>query len=437
MTLNVLVSIFIFFPLYAGVGSIALRLIRIIEKPVPEMPRVFSGTHFLLGAGVATYLEFLLSLIGAPLRVSLIALAVLALIGFIVGYKKPKLGLKFSIKTILFWIIPVVILLFFFTRSVSRVMYTWDAIAFWIPKMVALYQDQRVNLPGLTKFNHPEYPLLLPLVGANVFTLMGKPDQVAAKAAIFGFTVSLIVMLGQFLQSRMSKPKALFWLLLLMSLFIFREHVAGEYVGTADILVGTYFAAGAMALLRKRPALAFSFWLLAAWSKSEGQVMVLVSAVMLFLLYKHLRVYLITMAGVFLGPWQLLLKLDHIDTSQYFKFNQIYARPWVAYIVYSIHAFREEFRNIQKWNLLFFFFLSATLTHVRKIVKDKAMFIICLGLLAQLVSYIVIFTITPEEQATFIAASISRLTLHLAPTVLVVTAVLLSGDSNLENVDHE
>ncbi len=71
--------------------------------------------------------------------------------------------------------------------------------------------------------------------------------------------------------------------------------------------------------------------------------------------------------------------------------------------------------------MLFFFFLSSVAISVKKILKDKAAIIVLVSLFMQLLSYLIVFTITPEEQATFIAAAISRLSLHLAPTVLVMT----------------
>lgn len=427
--LDVFLPMLVFFPLYIGVGVVVMLLLKRTHAFAMPLNAGVFALAFLLGAGVTTYAEFLLSQIGMPFWMSLILCGGVALGGWwhIAQHREKKLQ-KRSFSSALFWSVPVIMLFFFFTRSVSRITYTWDSIAFWTPKMAVLFLDQSVNLQGLSKFNHPEYPLLLPLVGANSFTLMGKPDEIAAKAVIFGFTISLIVVLGTYLQSRMSKPKALFWLLLLMSLFIFREHVAGEYVGTADIFVATYFAAGAIALLKKQPSVALVLWLMSSWSKSEGLVFVLVTTFLMFVFYKQLRVFIIGVFAFFLAPWQLLLKLQKIDTSQYFKFAEIYKRPWVEYAVYSVHAFREEFRSLAKWNLLFFFFLSATLTRIHKILSNRPLLVIVSGLIAQLVMYMIIFTVTPEEQATFIAASVSRLTLHLAPTALIITATLLSKD---------
>ena len=96
--------------------------------------------------------------------------------------------------------------------------------------------------------------------------------------------------------------------------------------------------------------------------------------------------------------------------------------------MYSVHAFREEFRNLQKWNLVFFFFLAQSFATIKRIAQHKELRIIYAGLTVQLLSYMVIFTIAPEEQASFIAAAISRLTLHLAPTALVITAYLFSQE---------
>lgn len=314
--------------------------------------------------------------------------------------------------------------LFFFTRSVSRVMYTWDSIAFWVPKMSALWSENVVRAEALVPFNHPEYPLLLPLTGANAFLLTQTPNDVAAKGALFGFTIALLWSMGSWLYKKIGGWKAIFWMVLFISLFIFREHVAGEYVGTADILVGTYMCAGTLALLYKRPLLAQIFWLSLPWVKSEGLVFAGVTSFLLFIYYPHLRLWMTTVGTFLLLPWRFFIQAIHVDSSQYFKFGELYARPWVEYAVYSIHAFREELRNLQKWNLLFFFFITLSFTRFKEICAEKSLHIIYTGLAVQLVMYMVIFTVAPEEQASFIAAAVSRLTLHLAPTVLIMSSYL-------------
>lgn len=410
---------------YLGVGLLLTRS----SKKLREDGLEHLAVAFLLGAGVFTLWQFLGLLVGIPVFWSL---RLGWLVGFIGCIDVLRHRSTFRIYTISTLVI-LVILPLFFIRSFSRIMYTWDTRAFWVPKMFALWQMDRLRPDALTAFNHPEYPLLLPMSGANAFSLFGFPNEVGAKVVLFGFTIALIVLFSRFLEKTVGGWKAAFWTLLFLSLFIVREHLAGEYVGTADILMGTYLAAGATQLLQKRKLLALALWSLAAWTKSEGLVWA-VSTTGLVVIHEVLSKKKISISSyqalgtslLVILPWFLYNKFSKLDSSQYFKFKEIYARPWVEYAIYSVHAFREEFRNLEKWNFVFYLFILKSLLSFRRIALDERLRIIYLALAAQLVMYLAIFTVTPEEQATFIAAAISRLTLHFVPTVLLVTAVLFS-----------
>jgi len=423
---------------YLGTGLLMNALIDQLDKhviqgaaPLDQILKI--GIAFLLGAGTVTFIQFIVSLLRIPIIWTFYGFIPLALVGYFFRIKemfhsKPHT----SLLRISVWLLLIGLLFFFFTRSFSRTMYAWDTVAFWMPKMFALWQDKIVQKETFEFFNHPEYPLLLPMTGATVYTLYNAPNEVAVKVALFGFTVAFVCILEGFLHRTTSFPKKAFFLVLMLSIFIFREHIAGEYVGTADIFVGMYIFAGAAALLSKRVYLALSLWSLVPWAKSEGMVWMLSSAILIVFFYwkdipkKFLGYFLIPLMASF--TWSIYNKFIGIS-SQYFKFNELYARPWAEYAVYSVHAFREEFRNLEKWNLLFFFFFASVLTRLRIIVRTPALLVIMLSLVAQVVSYMVIFTIAPEEQATFIAAAISRLTLHVAPTMLLVAAYLFGKET--------
>lgn len=413
--------------LYIGVGGLIDYLIyeKSHKKHRAQSGLLgYLGIWFLLGAGVVTFLEFIFSLAGIAFKFTLLGFIPLAILG--VNFQKKKVFSRpvGPRKVLLFWFGVLAVLYLLFIRLISRVIYSWDAVAFWLPKMFSLWVDQTVNIQALIHFNHPEYPLFLPLTGANVFTILDQPHDIAVKAVIFGFSLSLIFIIGDFLLKKVGFLKAVFFMAIFLSSFVLREHIAGEYVGTADVLLGTYLVAGTIYLLKDKPRLALLFWAFCPWVKSEGLVIFGVSFLLLLVFYKNLRNVFSLVGPLLVLPWFLYVKYLKIDTSQYFKFAEIYERSWLDYAIYSIHAFREEFRNIYKWSLLFFFFLAGSLTKVKKILQNKKLLMIYMILGAQLMMYLIIFTITPEEQASFIAPAISRLTLHLAPTVLVVTAWL-------------
>lgn len=416
--------------IFLGVGAFVYSCVS-QKKSIQNTTIIWRlSVWFLVGAGLTTLAQTVLSLPGIPLTISLFVAGCIALLGIfqqrkMLVYRKEQP----TLSSISFWSIVVLLWTLFFFRSLSRVTYTWDSIAFWTPKMVGLFAENRVTKHALIPFNHPEYPLMLPISGADAMVLTGLPSDIAAKVVLFGYTLAFFGLFGSFLRKYTSEWLSIFWLLLLGTGFIFREHVAGEYVGTADILVGIYMMAGSVMLLSKRPRAALIMWLFLPWAKSEGLVFALASCGMMFVLYPSLRKLIIFLSAVFLAPWRLFVKYMQVDSSQYFKFGELYARPWIEYAIYSVHAFREEFRNLSKWNLMFFFFLAESAVGIRKILKNKALLTIYASLTVQLIVYLVIFTVTPEEQASFIATAISRLTLHLAPTAVIMASYLHGQNS--------
>jgi hypothetical protein len=428
MIINIASAIFVL--LYgAGVGMMLLSLTKNHRKNDESdsnlSPLLFIASSFFVGAGGVTLAQFLLSLVGVPISASLLLFTPIAFFGWWINrfafLKKPVITIDWKLAS---WIGVVFLLAIFFLRASGRTIYVWDGVAFWLPKIYALWQDQRVFPSTFIEFNHPEYPLLLPMIGANVFTVLGQANEVAAKSALFAFTIAGIVAFTQFILKKLPSHWVIPFLFSSLLIYIFREHVAGEYVGTADILVGFYLMMGTIHLLEKRVVLAIITWCFAPWAKTEGMIWVLASSGMIFLLFKEARKSLFIFLPFLAFPWSVYNRAIGFS-SQYFKFDELYPRPWIDYAVYSIHAFREEFRNLEKWGLAFYLFFAVTILRFKKILFDKALVVLFVAAGAQVFAYMIIFTIAPEEQASFIAASVSRLTLHIAFSVLCITAYII------------
>lgn len=423
MMIELIFSLMLAVAVYGVVGYVLVsRLTRL---------RTFSKVEYwlqavFLGAFGTSLLQFLGSLLGIGVLSTFFATGVVFLL--LALKSKPEFAPQHrsSLFQKMCWIILGISLGFLGMRATAAPMYTWDAVAFWTPKMVALWRDDAVNMAGLRSFNHPEYPLFVPLTGATQFLLQGWPNHIAAKAALF--LVFAVGMFSFFAWCWKHFPpfKALFWSALLLSLFILRDHAGGEYAGTADLFVGVAALLGTIRILEGNWKLGLVQLAFLPWVKSEGLVFAGSFLAASFVFQPLLRRFIIAVASVVIVPWNVFIRTQNIDTSQYFKFDELYARPWVEYASYSIHAFREEFRQLAKWNLAFWWGGVAVLTHLREGIQNPGLRVIFLALIAQLGVYIAIFTVTPEEQASFIAAAVSRLGLHLAPAVLALAAWLFS-----------
>jgi len=378
------------------------------------------------GALGTSLVQFFGSLVGIGVRESFFATG----IGFLVLAMKSKPAYMFRHRISAFeglsWMVLVISLGFLGLRATSAPLYTWDAVAFWAPKMIAVWRDNSLNMEGLRYFNHPEYPLFVPLIGATQYFLQGWPNQIATKGMLFVLSGTGLITFFCWCWKHFPPLKAFFWSLFLLSLFILRDHVGGEYAGTADFFVGLAALMGALRILEGNWKLGLVQLAFLPWIKSEGLVFAGAFLATTFLFQPFLRRFILAVVSIVIFPWQMFIRTQQVDTSQYFKFDEIYARPWFNYATYSIHAFREEFRQFSKWNMAFWWGAVAVLTHLREIVQNTRLRVIVLALLAQLTAYIVVFTVTPEEQASFIAAAVSRLSLHLAPTLIALAGWIFS-----------
>lgn len=408
---------------FMGVGACIDAYIQHHEKIRYTNPILRLSVWMLVGGGSVTLAQAIMSVFGISLLWSLGIAAGIACLGWW-KYGHTLFPHTYNVGEKVLWGMIGVWMLLLFTREFSRVMYTWDSVAFWTPKMVALFESRAVRKHTFEFFNHPEYPLLLPLSGADAMIITTKPSESAAKVVFFGYILACVGILGSFVMRNTTWIKSAFWIALFLSSFIVREHMAGEYAGTADILVGIYMAAGAALFLLGQKKMGLLVWMFLPWIKSEGLVFTLAVSGFLFLFEKSLRTWIFVLGMLCIGPWRIIVKWMGVDTSQYFKFQEIYVRDWVEYATYSVHAFREEFRNLGKWNMIFFAFFAQTIRFFSSLIRDKVLLTIYGGMAAQIIMYIVICTITPEEQASFIASAISRLTLHLAPTAVVVASYL-------------
>ncbi|MEK7458114.1 MAG: hypothetical protein AAB612_01345, partial [Patescibacteria group bacterium] len=134
--------------IFIGVGAFTYSYFSQI-KSVQSTTIIWRlSVWFLVGAGLTTLAQTILSLPGIPLSISLLLAGCVALLGLFRQRKMLVWGKeskeRLTLSSISFWSIAVLLCGLFFFRSLSRVTYTWDSIAFWTPKMVGLFAENRV-----------------------------------------------------------------------------------------------------------------------------------------------------------------------------------------------------------------------------------------------------------------------------------------------------
>ncbi|HYW43393.1 MAG TPA: hypothetical protein VE959_11095 [Bryobacteraceae bacterium] len=152
----------------------------------------------------------------------------------------------------------------------------WDAWAIWNlrARFLAAAGDfgHRAWSPALD-FAHPEYPLLVSAFVARCWTFAGSVTQEVPQAVSLLFFLALVVTgVGGVAVLRGGKLGLLFGIVLAGTPFVLQE-VPAQY---ADIPLACYFAAALVLILLDRPAAAGLFAGLAAWTKDEGSLFLVV-----------------------------------------------------------------------------------------------------------------------------------------------------------------
>jgi len=152
----------------------------------------------------------------------------------------------------------------------------WDAWSIWNLRARFLAAGgalpQRAWSPALS-WTHPEYPLLIPAFVARCWTYAASSGDAAPIATSYAFFLALIAILTGGLAAWRSRTLGLLCGLALLGSPHFLHEVPAQY---ADIPLACYFAAATMFAFLDRPLLAGLFAGLAAWTKDEGVLFLVV-----------------------------------------------------------------------------------------------------------------------------------------------------------------
>jgi hypothetical protein len=151
----------------------------------------------------------------------------------------------------------------------------WDAWSIWNLRARFLAmgtQPQRAWSPELT-WTHPEYPLLTSAFVARCWAYAGSIAEAAPIATSYAFFIALIAILTGGLAAWRSGSLGLLCGLVLLGSPTFLQEVSSQY---ADIPLACYSAGATMLLLLDRPLMAGLFAGLAAWTKDEGVLFLVV-----------------------------------------------------------------------------------------------------------------------------------------------------------------
>ncbi|MFQ5735331.1 MAG: hypothetical protein ACE5GY_00530 [Thermodesulfobacteriota bacterium] len=421
-----------------------------------------TGLCFLLGLGAVSLQMFLYSLISIPFGFLVVALPWAALYGltYLPVFRTPAREDRAPAAKGLLkeagW--PgVILIVIIVSQAAYALLYAgllpvrgWDAWLIWFFKARAFFADGGVTSGFLLNpdyaYSHPDYPLLVPLSVAWVYTALGHAGEMAAEMLYPLQFIAMLLVFHWGARRAAGGATALLFTALLSLTPILLVHAAGfvssigplaggDYVGYADLTLALCFLfAGVFLYLGMTEAdtgqilLSALFLALGAWTKNEGLPF---AAFGFLLIAAHLAARKDWMRieatacvlAVFIVPWAAYKANLALGSEFSGRFNPrtflanagrlgFVVRTMLGYIFLQTGLF-----SFAGWALA-----ASTALNWRGL-RSRALLALYAMVLFQLSLYAFVYVITPFDVNWHVRTSLDRLLLHVIPLFMFITAV--------------
>ncbi len=481
--ISTLISLLFAFALFLLSG----RLFLLLVDPAGELRLgaiAINALGFLLGLGFISLQLFFYSVLGigiSSVTVTLPWLIILCLL--LLVYKFGFIDRRASTLAplprdgwgpveIVSVIIIAVQLFYSLLYSTTLPVTGWDAWSIWFLKARAFFVDGGVTpaflLDASYGYDHPDYPLLVPLSIMWLFTTLGEVNDIAAKILYPVQFAALLSIVYYFVKRSVGRRAALVATAVLSLSPLVIIHAAGlpvkigglysgDFVGYADLILSLFFvAAGGFIYLYAKDGCPGAFRVAAvllaigAWTKNEGLVFAMIGALLLLLLLfmrtfslrlallvydirEHesgdLRpllsglLFMVAVFVLFMAPWATYKVHFGLGSEYTVGLNigtltsNIVRLPLV---VGSILA--HLFTRISLVNVAWWLLLLSLIVNIRGLQRPGVLALILL-LVGQFAVYALVYIITPADVSWQISTSLDRLVLHLLPLAILIAAI--------------
>lgn len=441
-------------------GHVVLKCVD--RKNGARLGRVaWAAFSFMLGLGAVSLQMFLYSLISVPFGPAVIS-APWIVLGAVTLFHPAFRGTPFpGCGERMGW--PGVVILalicsqvaYAFAYAIAMPLSGWDAWFIWFVKARAFFMDAGVQASFLTdpvyQQDHPEYPLLVPLAVAWMYTAVGSAGEWAGKAV---YPVQFAALLAIFHYGALrfaGKTAALVFTALLSVTPLVLVHAAGfpvkieglamgDFTGYADLTLAAYFLGAAifLVLYAKEGGLHFAalssvMLAMSAWTKNEGLTFSLLGLASLAFLAlrgekRDLRALAVSAAvlALFIAPWSFF-KSAHGLSSEYVEnmgaavfFANVSRLGEIIPYMAKFMFLKPGITNLVWWAYVVSFVLCA-----RAVISSRS-YVLHWLIFGQLAAYIFVYMITPVDLKWHLATSVDRLVLHLVPLGMLAAAMNLS-----------
>jgi hypothetical protein len=354
---------------------------------------------------------------------------------------------QFEALEIVLVVATAVIALVYLLNLVTQPVLIWDAIAMWLFKAKLYFTLQAVNLHPIAREldRNLNYPPLFSLMVATLFTFVGRIDDILGKSVNFVFFVTAVPSLLAVAWSLLNRRLAILFAFLLAAMPLLSTALIAYFsMGMADYPVGIFMLMSLIHLVeRSRTGHLASFLFMvffasmAALTKDEGLAFLLI--VLLVLVVDQIAGFgqkltaappwalALAVLGVLpVLAWQLYYRLvgvpgpQHLSAiSRWSQLMPILPGRAVA-VVKSLQRLLSP-RTDEPW-IAGGYVLSAILIFFSRSGLGLRVLLVVSG---QLLSYFLVYLVTPNDLGYIVFTTFDRLVLQIAPSVLLLLAVAL------------
>jgi len=334
-------------------------------------------------------------------------------------------------------IIFTAFLVVLFMLTFSRAIWGYDAYERWLAKGRVFWVDGGITRENAKIYDPADDHNLWPFAVSWLYYVSGRSEEIWVRLIPFIAFLAIIFEFKKHINAKNWDIKKYSWLLILMfTPFLWQTVSKENYSGNADIFVSLFFLLSISAIIRKEflfPALFLGF---AAFTKNDALPTLIVFIILLPIFTRNLIAksdlkLAFTVALSFLFA-NLSLKYYYQLDSRYLNqdFSQIISqKPFIKYNLYTAHAFREQFRQIQIWGLGWWIIALVYMTKMKALITNRLLLFAIVLIAIQMLSYFLVFYISKEDQASQIATSISRVLLQVYPSFLLIAYYLVSTEN--------
>ncbi|HAO93266.1 MAG: hypothetical protein A2X99_05065 [Deltaproteobacteria bacterium GWB2_55_19] len=331
----------------------------------------------------------------------------------------------------------------------------WDAWHIWLLKAKVFFVEKGVPtgflLDEALKYAHQDYPLLVPLSTAWIYTALGAAEETAAKVM---WPIQFLAMINIFhfaAKKAAGARVALVFAALLALTPIMLSHAsgllarvgplpAGNYAGYADLTLSIYLmSAGAFLYIYASEgggwAVTFSAasFALAAWTKNEGLPAALFGLILISWCAFGRKGWIIKTAGsaaivlLFTAPWFLYKSYYGIGSEYTGNLSPALIAENIGRLKIIIPSLLSYlFTETSLYNFAWWVYAVSLALNWRGFMK-RPVLVLNLMVFFQTALYVFVYVITPADVKWQLSTSLDRVVLHILPLAMLVSAVNVSS----------